>query len=195
MRAKVYFDRLYTLDDMQNDCFANAYNSINELLQKETLNVHEMTSFMIYVRRIIEINNLSTTYRTLYFYTTWLVHGKIDRNSTMASMLSDINVIGNVNPDKNTINEFEDALRFQKLLQELGNFLSKECNIQLQPTGTFLCCLLQALMFIPLVFEVPTTKEVKDKVENDKRIIQQNINEVNTQEKYKDLRFDPKFDY
>ncbi|MFH1175572.1 MAG: hypothetical protein V1698_02515 [bacterium] len=100
-------------------------------------NGQEVVYFLINARKIIDNENLKTKYKTLYVYCNWIVHSKLDRESStkfISSLLSPNLILGKSNKEilSNIKKYVNDIFNFEKLKVDIESFV-KDKKIPVNP--------------------------------------------------------------
>jgi hypothetical protein len=97
----------------------------------------EVAYFLITARKIIDNENLTSKYETLYVYCNWIVHPKLDRKKStefISSLLSPNLILGKSNREilSNIKKYVNDIFNFKKLKADIEKFV-KDKNISINP--------------------------------------------------------------
>ena len=136
----------------------------------------EVAYFLITARKIIDNEKLALNYSTLYVYCNWIVHSKLDKNSStkfMSSLLSPDLIIGK--PRKEILNNIKkyvnNVFHFKKLKADIKRFI-KDKNISIDPSldwNSFCKYFLKEVNTSRIEFDINIPITVVTECENDSR--------------------------
>jgi len=136
----------------------------------------QVVYFLITARKIIDNENLTSKYRTLYVYCNWIVHCKLDRKSStefISSLLSPDLILGKSRKEiLNNIKKYvNNIFNFKKLKADIKRFI-KDKNIPIDPSlnwNSFCKHFLKEVNTSRIEFDINIPITVVTECENDSR--------------------------